>query len=591
MHDEVVPEPAPGSGRWGSDAVALTLRALGIPYLAMVPGSSYRGLHDSIVNLLGNRDPRLLVCLHEEHAVALAHGYAKVTGAPMGVALHANVGLLHATMAIFNAYCDRVPMLIVGATGPVDATRRRPWIDWIHTAADQGGLVRPFVKWDDQPASAGASVAALLRGHQLTRTHPTAPVYVCLDVTVQETELDAPPPIPPPERVAAPISDAQPHADAVDQAVDILTRAANVVVLAGPVSREPEAWKRRVELAERLGARVVTDLKVGAGFPTGHPLHAHPPRTFISEANLELLRGADAILSLDWLDLGGTLWQAFGEAPPAARVIAATLDHQPWGGWAKLDHALPYLDVTLHSRADVAVPALLQQLPLQGERGAATPLAGPPGRAAAEPAPPPAPAPTGRDGAISLAHLAATLREATRDHPVTLIRVPLSWDAAYWPVSHPLDYLGSDGGAGIGSGPGMAVGAALALQGGGRLPVAVLGDGDYLMGSSALWTAARYRIPLLVVVANNRSYYNDEIHQDRVARTRARPVGNAHVGMRIHDPDPDVAALATSLGLTGHGPVTDPDALLPTLRDAAATVQNGGQAVVDVHVERAYPSS
>ena len=180
------PGPAPA---FGSDSIALLLRQLGIPWLAINPGASFRGLHDSVVNLLGNRDPGLILTLHEAQAVAIAHGYAKVTGRPMGVVLHANVGLMNAVMAIYNAWADRVPMLILGATGAVDAARRRPWIEWIHTSRDQAALVRPFLKWDDQPASVPAAVESLLRGWLMTRAEPQAPVYICLDVDLQERAL------------------------------------------------------------------------------------------------------------------------------------------------------------------------------------------------------------------------------------------------------------------------------------------------------------------------------------------------------------------------------------------------------------------
>src|SRR3989442_13431365 len=165
---------------WGSDAVALMLRELDLPYVALNPGASYRGLHDSLVNLLGNRDPQMLLCLHEEHAVAIAHGYAKVTGRPLAVAVHANVGLMHATMAIFNAWCDRMPVLVLGATGPVDAAKRRPWIDWIHTSRDQGALVRSYTKWDNQPASVPAAYEALLRAAQIANTGRPGPTYITL---------------------------------------------------------------------------------------------------------------------------------------------------------------------------------------------------------------------------------------------------------------------------------------------------------------------------------------------------------------------------------------------------------------------------
>src|SRR5476649_1631467 len=178
-----------GAARYGSDVAAETLRLLDIPYIALNPGSSYRGLHDSIVNHLGNERPQMLVCLHEESAVALAHGWAKVTGRPMAAAVHSNVGLFHATMAVFNAWCDRVPLLLLGATGPVDAPKRRPWIDWIHTAQDQGAMLRNYVKWDAQPASPAAAQEALARAVWLAGTVPMGPVYVNFDAGMQEAAL------------------------------------------------------------------------------------------------------------------------------------------------------------------------------------------------------------------------------------------------------------------------------------------------------------------------------------------------------------------------------------------------------------------
>jgi thiamine pyrophosphate-dependent acetolactate synthase large subunit-like protein len=584
MHDdEKVELPGEVPCEWGSDAIAGALRATGVPYIALNPGASYRGLHDSLVNHLGNADPQMLLCLHEEHAIGIAHGYAKVTDSPMAAAVHSNVGLMHATMAIFNAYCDRVPMLVLGATGPVDADRRRPWIDWIHTAADQAALVRPYVKWDDQPASVRASVASVRRGNQLTRTHPAAPVYVCFDAAVQEQPFtedlatDA-------ARYAA-IADSQPASESIAAAVDLLAGAARPVILAGRVSRDGAEWDRRVELAERIGAAVVTDLKVAAAFPTDHPLHTGTPGLFVSPENLELLRSADVVLSLDWVDLGGTLRLANKGEEPNARIISASSDHQLFNGWTKNDHVLPAVDVFLHSRPDTAVAALLERLP----DGAATPTSRSAITGTAEDAAePPATGPTGK---LTVGHLATRLRAATAADAVTLVRTPFAWDASHWPVRSPLDYLGSDGGGGIGSGPGIAVGAALALKGTGRIPLAVLGDGDYLMGLTALWTAARYELPLLVVVANNSSFFNDELHQDRMARIRSRPVENAHIGMRMEGPEPDLAALARGQGLEGIGPVRTPEELSAAITAGLEHVRGGRAAVVDVRVERGYGSS
>src|SRR6201985_974557 len=177
---------------FGSDVVAEALRDLDIPYIALNPGASYRGLHDSLVNHIGNAAPQMLLCLHEEAAVAIAQGYAKVTGKAMAAAVHSNVGLMHATMAVFNAWCDRMPMVILGAHGPADATKRPPGIDWIPTARDQGALIRHYTKWDDQPASPGAAREALLRANWIANTAPRGPTYINLDAEMQEAKLPEP---------------------------------------------------------------------------------------------------------------------------------------------------------------------------------------------------------------------------------------------------------------------------------------------------------------------------------------------------------------------------------------------------------------
>src|SRR5262245_35360310 len=249
------PTPSSGTSLWGSDAIARMLQRLDLPYLALVPGASFRGLHDSLVNDLGNKRPQMLTCIHEESSIAIAHGYAKASGQMMGAVVHSNVGLLHATMAIFNAWCDRVPMLILGATGPWDAAKRRPWIDWIHTASDQGALVRGYTKWDNQPASVPAAYDALLRGAQMATTAPRAPVYVNLDAALQEQKLDALPALPDPARFAAPESPLPPP-ELIRRAADLLSGAKAPVILAGRLDRREASWRARVALAEKLGARV-----------------------------------------------------------------------------------------------------------------------------------------------------------------------------------------------------------------------------------------------------------------------------------------------------------------------------------------------
>lgn len=563
--------------RWGSDALVELLSRLELPYIALNPGASYRGLHDSLVNYGGNQAPTMLLCLHEEHAVAVAHGYAKVTGRPLAVALHSNVGLLHGTMALYNAFCDRVPMLVIGATGPVDAAERRPWIDWLHTSADQGALIRSYVKWDDQPASVTAALESLLRANALTRAYPAAPVYINLDAAIQEQPLESAPLIPD-ERRFRPPATPWPGGPAFQAAAELLARAQRPVLLVGRVSRDEQAWSERVALAERLGAAVICDLKVGAGFPSEHPLNAAAPSTFLNDQAGAVMRQADVILSLDWVDLAGAIRLAAAGGPVAARVISVTNDHVLHNGWSKDHFELPALDAHVTAHPDDFVRLALERLDAAGGTSRSR---------WCDPYVPPGLEPS---AGLTVRDLAAAMHRAFSRQDVCLVRLPLGWDGADLQVTHPLDYLGQDGGAGVGSGPGMAVGAALALAGSGRTPVAVLGDGDFLMGATAMWTAAHYKLPLLVIVANNRSFYNDEVHQERIARMRDRPVENRWLGQRIRDPDPDLAALAESLGLSGRGPVSDAAALERVLREALTEVQDGGRVVVDVRiVPHGYP--
>jgi thiamine pyrophosphate-dependent acetolactate synthase large subunit-like protein len=415
---------------FGSDVAAETLRALDVPYIALNPGASYRGLHDSLVNHLGNRQPQMLLCLHEESAVAIAHGYAKVTGRAMAAAVHSNVGLFHATMAIFNAWCDRMPVIVIGATGPVDAAKRRPWIDWIHTARDQGALVRGYVKWDDQPASPAATREALLRAGWIAQTAPMGPVYVNLDAGMQEAALDGPLPDVDATRFmpAAPLA---PPPAAIEQAAAALRAARRPVILAGRASRCLAAWEARVALAEAISARVVTDLKIGAAFPTDHPLHAGTPGIIAPAGDgAAAIRNADVILSLDWVDLAGTLRGVFGNEPPPARIIQVTLDHLLHNGWSMDYQGLPPVDLLLAAEPDAVMPALLAAL------GAV---------AAPDGAKPPAPLPNPVTGnrAIAVDDLAAALRRAAGPRAVSLTHLPLGWNGATWPFRHPLDYIGS----------------------------------------------------------------------------------------------------------------------------------------------------
>ncbi len=563
---------------FGSDAIADLLRAMGFDYIALTPGASFRGLHDSLVNHLGNRQPELLICIHEEHAVAIAHGYARVTGRPMAVALHANVGLMHATMAIFNAWCDRIPIFMLGGVGPIDAVKRRPWVDWIHTARDMGALVRGYTKWDDQPASIPAALEAMVRAYRIATTAPCGPVFVNLDATIQEEPLASAPSMPPLERFTQPVA-GDPPETVVANVAAALERASRPLFMIGRVSREAADFDARVALAERVGARVLTDIKTGASFPTRHPLHPYPPGLYVSAEAGALIRDADVIVSFDWIDLAGSLRQACGGEFPAATIVHCSLDQYCHNGWSMDYQSLPTAEIAILASPDRLVARLLDRVAARSARVESVAS-----RATSEPVADRTP-PTGR---IAIDDLARTTVDTLAPHRPSYIRLPLSWPGEHCRFEHPLDYIGFDGGGGIGSGPGMAVGAALALRDSGRLPVAVVGDGDYLMGLTALWTGVHHRVPLLVIVANNQSFFNDELHQERVARMRGRPVENRWIGLRMSDPAMNLAMLAQGQGAIGLGPVTSTEELVARLDEAVRHVKAGSLCVIDAHVAPEY---
>ncbi|MGZ8202412.1 MAG: thiamine pyrophosphate-binding protein, partial [Burkholderiales bacterium] len=357
VHDAPVPTKH-GEDFWGSDYIASVVRELDIPYIALVPGSSYRGLHDSIVNHLGNRAPQMVLAIHEETAVAIAHGYAKAADRMMAAAVHANIGLMRAVMAVYNAWCDRAPILLFGATGPWDATKRRQWIDWIHTSADQGGLIRNFTKWDNQPGSPAAAGEAVLRAAQIAMTAPRGPVYVNLEVAMQEMKIGALPPVPDASRYAPPPA-VRPAPAVVAEAAKLLAGARQPVIFAGRCSRSLDGWKARIALAEKLNAPVITNIKLAAAFPTDHRLHAATPGSYLAPEAEPLVAGADVILSLDYLDLAGALQQACGGKAFGGKVIHVSCDAHSHRGWSADHQGLPPVDVYLMCETDAAVPLLL----------------------------------------------------------------------------------------------------------------------------------------------------------------------------------------------------------------------------------------
>jgi benzoylformate decarboxylase len=577
---------------WGSDVVAEVTRRLDLKYIALVPGASYRGFHDSVVNYLGNENPQMVICLHEEHAVSIADGYGKVTEEPMAVALHANVGLMHASMPIFNAWCDRTPMIIFGATGPVDAHRRRPWIDWIHTSKDQASIVRDYTKWDDQPASPQAAVESVLRANQITRTAPCGPVYICLDVGLQESPLTEQISIPDPARFAPAPSPAAPQASVLE-ALQAIEKTKFPLILMGRVSRKQADWDRRVRFAEAIGAAVLTSSNDPAAFPTTHPLHFAAPCLRPSKAATALIEKADLIISLDWLDLAGIFRMSLGAAqtqnPAEKTIIHCSVDSIRTNGWSMDHQALAAVDIPIFAEPDQFVAQMLDQLDAKKTAKIKTRpemknLAHWNDATMSKSSP-------ARGQPMSLWDMAMTVREFAKKYPVTFARLPIGWPGEAYEFDGPLSFMGNDGGGAVGTGPGHTIGAALALKDTDRLTIGVLGDGDYLMGVSALWTASHFEIPVMIVVADNRSYFNDEMHQERVAQMRSRPAQNRWIGQRIDDPRVDLVAMARAQGFASEEPVSTVEALAKALKRGAEIVANGGRYFIDSVVQPGYADS
>jgi acetolactate synthase-1/2/3 large subunit len=577
------------SPQYGSDVIVDLLKALGIEYAAFNPGSSFRGLHDSIVNYGGNHWPEVIECCHEEISVALAHGYAKATGRPMVAIAHDIVGLQHASMAIFNAWCDRVPVLVLGGTGPMDLTKRRPWIDWIHTALVQGTLVRDYVKWDDQPHTLAAVPESLIRAYRIAMTEPQGPIYVCYDVDLQESAITDPIALPEPRHYTPPTPLAA-SIDAVQQAAEWLVEAQRPVIIADAVGRHPEATRSLAELAELLAIPV---LDHGARFniPNTHPLDC-------TGAEGELLPEADVVLALDVVDLFRALTHLERHTrtlqplvSDAAKIIHISLADFGVRSWASDYQRLHRVDLPMAADTSVAIPQLLAVCrDLMGRASSHT--ARDAERFARVKAVHEAQRQGWRDRARQLegqtplapATVAATLWEVIKDRDWRLAAGTLSgWARRLWEWTEPRHYLGGSGGAGVGYAAGAALGAALADKGSGRLCIDLQSDGDLLASTSALWTAAHHQIPLLMVMHNNRSLYNSEEHAEEVARIRGRPIANKGIGTRLAEPPVDFATVARGFGIYAEGPVEEARALRPALERALKVVtEEGRAALVDV---------
>ncbi|MFB3887297.1 MAG: thiamine pyrophosphate-binding protein [Thermodesulfobacteriota bacterium] len=583
--------------KFGSDLIVDLMKAFDIEYTALIPGSTFRGIHDSIVNYGGNHNPEVIFCCHEEISVAIAHGYAKAKGRPMAAIVHNIVGLQHASMAIYNAWCDRVPVLVLGGTGPVDTSRRRPWIDWIHTAMVQGNQIRDYVKWDDQPHSLRSVPMSFIRAYRIAMAEPRAPVYLCYDADLQEDPVREKIEIPDLTRFSG-HGPVQGSPEALQRAAQLLVNAQSPLIIVENLGRYPKTVDSLIEMAELLAIPVIDKAgnrkANGLNFPNTHPLD-------VTGGGQEFLQEADVILALDVTDLYGSL-TALNRTTrvseyvnnPSGKIIQISMNDMLFHSWAGDCQCLQAVDVPITAETSVALPELTRlcsqmlgddqkkkrriqarfnAIKEKHDRLRAKWLDE--AQAAA------------KRKEISLALLALELGETVKKEDWVLVNGDANlWTRKLWNWTQPYQYLGTSGGGGVGYGMGAALGGALAHLGTGKLCIDIQDDGDLLMTSSALWTAAHHKIPLLIVMNNNQSFYNSEKHQIEIAKFRERPVENAGIGTHVDNPPVDFAKMADSYGIYGEGPVRRPEDLRPALQRALKVVKEKRlPALVDVILE------
>jgi acetolactate synthase I/II/III large subunit len=572
------------AGRPSSDFMVDVIKSLGIEYVATNPASSCRGLHESLINYGMNREPELLTVLHEESGAAMAHGYFKVSGKPMALLFHGTVGLQHAAMAVYNAWCDRVPMmLLVG--NHVDAAARRPGVPTAHSMIDPGAFLRDFTKWDDQPASLQHFADSTVRAYRVAMTPPMEPVLLSIDGHLQEHPIKEGTALSIPRLV--PTAPPQGDTGAVREAARLLANAENPVIVVDRAARTPEGVGLLVELAETLNAPVVDQLG-RMNFPNMHYLYA----------SRRVIAQADVVLGLELTDFWGTV-NDFYDTPenlqrpriqPHTRLISIGVgDLYIRANYQDFQRFQP-VDVAIGADAQATLPALIAEVraAIPSARRSAIARRGDARRTAFRQTREQArqDAVHGWDASpISTARLCAELWEQLRTEDWALVSRDAqvsNWPHRLWNFEHHHQYIGGSGGAGVGYGLPAAVGAALAHRAHGRLAVNIQNDGDCMYAPGVIWTSAYHKIPLLTVMHNNRGYHQEVMHLVRVGSWRNRGVDRAHIGNEITGPDIDYAMLARSMGVAGIGPITDPAELAAAIRRGIAIVKGGEPVVIDV---------
>ena len=565
--------------------MADVIKSLGIEHVACNPGTSFRGLHESLINYL---KIDWHTCLHEEASVAMANGYAKIEGKPLLVLAHGTVGLQHASMALYNAWCDRTPVyMMVGNT--VDATKRAPGGEWVHSVQDAAAMVRDYVKWDDLPGSLTHFGESAVRAYNIAMTPPTAPVLLVLDSEMQDG------PIPPHQKLVIPklpkIAPLIGDPGAVAEAAQVLVNAANPVIVADRYAGGQAGIDHLVELAETLQCAVV-DLGGRMNFPSRHPLNQ-------SDRARAVVSQADVIVGLELENFWGATHTfhdnieryADTNIKPGTRLVSIGAAHLYVKANYQDFQRFTDIDLVVPADAQATLPYLIEAvkrlipsdqkaaLAARGEKLAAS------HRQAIK---------VLKEDAlyawdaspIATSRLSAELWEAIRNEDWSLGSVSSNnrpqWPQRLWDMKKHYHHTGPPGGGGLGYGAPAAAGAALANRKHGRLTVTIQADGDLMYSPGVLWTCAHSRLPVLYVMHNNRAYHQEMMGVQRMANRRQRGVDRTHIGCTLDDPFIDYATVAKGLGVASFGPITDPKELGPALKKAVDVVKRGEPALVDV---------
>ena len=555
-----------------SDFMVDVIKTLGFEYVAANPGSSFEGLHESIINYGSNTMPELLTCCHEESSVAMAHGYAKIEGKPMLAIVHGNIGLQHASMAIYNAYADRVPVFVMAGNWR-DAGSRANGVNSYHSAQDMALIVRDYVKWDDEPASLAAFAESAVRAYKISMTPPMEPVLLVLDHDLQMRALgDNAPRIP---RLTMPAPPAG-ESGAVREAARLLVAAENPRINAGRMARTPNGIALLVQLAELLQAPVN-----GGGdrvnFPSRHPLAGAGTGA------------ADVILNLEVQGGGGPGFAAGARAADAKTINISALGLFIKSNLQDFQH-MADADIDIAADSEATLPLLIEEVRRQlgadrkralDDRGARLAETHRQARVSAMEA-----AAYGWDSSpISLARLTGELWAQIKDDDWSLVSwqgFVSGWPGRLWNFDKHYRYIGGQGAGAMGYGAPAAVGAALANRRHGRLSINIQTDGDLNYAPGVLWTACHHNIPLLTVMHNNRAYHQEVMFVQQMASQRNRGADRAHIGTTLRNPNIDYAKMAQAYGMAGEGPIENPKDLGPAIKRALERVKRGEPALVDV---------